>query len=214
MAANARSGKLPNTPIPVLSNAWILALLEAGKINIEPFNAGNLGPTAYRLTPHRMRFHFRDEEGLLTPPEIIRLDADHGRELRPGEYVVVSPKEQISIAEGFVADFFPSSWCIENNLLITAGRLDAGYDADLVFGVFNAGRSEMLLSSEFQLIRVTFGWLGAHNIPVYAGSAPGAYIPQMEELRRREAELDEAEESIRRRRSEVSHLRARLPKKP
>ena len=205
---------LPDMPIPVLSNRWILKLLEMGTINIEPFDSDLLGPTAYRLTPHRMRFHFRDEEDLLIAPEIVHLDADHGRELRPGEYGVISPRERISIAHGFVADFFPSSWCIENKLLVTAGRLDAGYEADLVFGVFNAGRSEILLTSEFQLIRVTFGWLGNQNMPTYAGAPPGAYIPQMEQLRRRETELDEAEKNIRRRRAEISQRKAQLLNRP
>jgi len=49
---------LPDMPIPVLSNRWILKLLEMGTINIEPFDSDLLGPTAYRLTPHRMRFQF------------------------------------------------------------------------------------------------------------------------------------------------------------
>lgn len=98
--------------------------------------------------------------------------------------------------------------------MVTAGRLDAGYEADLVFGVFNAGRSEILLTSEFQLIRVTFGWLGNQNMPTYAGAPPGAYIPQMEQLRRRETELDEAEKNIRRRRAEISQRKAQLLNRP
>jgi deoxycytidine triphosphate deaminase len=204
------SRKLLDTPISVLSNASILQLLETKKIIIDPFDADHLGPTAYRLTPHRMRFHFEDEEGLLTTPEVIRLDADHGRELRPGEYGVVSPRESISVAEGFIVDFYPSSWCVENKLVITAGRLDAGYTEDLVFGVYNAGRSPVVLTAQFQLIRATFGWLGRSNLPVYKGPPPGAYIPQMEELRKREAELDAAEDHLQRQRAQIQQAREKL----
>ena len=123
---------------------------------------------------------------------------------------MVSPRERISLEPGLIVDFFPSSWCIENNLLITAGRLDAGYHADLVFGVFNAGKSDVRLTIEFQLIRASFGWLGRNNMPVYSGVPPGAYIPQLETLRKREAELDQAETQLQQQRNEIHELRREL----
>ena len=76
--------------------------------------------------------------------------------------------------------------------------------------MFNAGRSGVPLTTEFQLIRATFGWLGRNNIPVYTGALPGAYIPQMEKLRKREVELDQFEENLRRQRSEIRRLRDEL----
>lgn len=202
--------ELPDTPVPVLSNDWIGRLMGAKKIIIDPYDAERLAPTAYRLTSHRMRFYVRDEEGLHSIPEIINLENDNGRELRPGEYGVISPKEKIYLVDGFVADFYPSSWCIENNLLVTAGRLDARYNADLVFGVFNAGRSEVALTANFQLVRASFGWLGKKNIPSYDGPPPGAYIPQMEELRKREEQLDQQEEALRQARALLDKKRASL----
>src|ERR1700687_2385715 len=122
MTESPPSVDLPDMPISVLSNGLILRLLESGKITIDPFDVVHLAPTAYRLAPHRVRFHIQDEEGLLSLPEVVSLDTIGGRDLRPGEYAVVSPRERISLEPGLIADFFPSSWCIENNLLITVAR--------------------------------------------------------------------------------------------
>lgn len=196
--------------IPVISNTLILRFMESGDIKIDPFSAERLGPTSYQLCPHRLRFHTEDEDGIILADRVIRLrDEDH-RELRPGEYAVVSPREQITLAEGFVADFYPSSWCVENRLVLTAGRLDSGYIGDLVFGVLNAGRFDVSITSQFQLARVTFGWLGSENKPVYTGAPPGAYIPELEQLRKREAELNSAADALKEQKEEVSRLRDEL----
>ena len=213
MDNNTSLDSLLEHPIPVLSNGVLLTLMEAKLISIDPFDAERLGPTAYRICPHRLRFHFEDEEGLTVADRVVYLGADTERVLRPGEYAVVSPRERITIEGGFVADFFPSSWCIENRLVVTAGRLDAGYNADLVFGVYNAGRSDVVFTSTFQLARVSFGWMGRKNMPVYTGSPPGAYIPQLAKLREREAALNGAEEDLRRQRDEIAQLRDELLRK-
>nr|WP_294525202.1 hypothetical protein [uncultured Rhodopila sp.] len=200
-------------PIPVLSNRLILGLIERGDLQIDPFQPERLGATSYQICPYRVRFHVEDEDGITLADKIVRLTPGIGRDLRPGEYAVVSPKERIRIAEGFVASFFPSSWCVENQLLLTVGRLDAGYTADLVFGVYNAGISDVRLTAQFQLARVSFGWLGRYNTPVYGGLPPGAYIPQLSKLREREAELNSEAERIREQREEVVRLRKDLESK-
>jgi hypothetical protein len=119
------------------------------------------------------------------------------------------PREKIVLAEGLVADFYPSSWCVERRLLLTAGRLDA-HNADLVFGVFNAGRDDVEFGVNVQLARATFAWLGRDNMPVYSGPPPGAYIPQLDQLRAREDALNSAEDALRAQREEIIRLRESL----
>lgn len=210
MDDNASLDTLLDAAIPVLSNHLILRLLEADCITIDPFDANKLAPTAYHICPHRLRFHTEDEDGIILADRAIRLHEGEGRDLRPGEYAVVSPRERITLTDGFVADFFPASWCVENKLVLTAGRLDAGYDGDLVFGVFNAGRLDVRLTRGFQLARVTFGWLGPGNTPVYTGRPPGAYIPELTKLRKREEDLDSAEQDLRRQKKEIARIREEL----
>lgn len=210
MDENASVDELLDAPIPVLSNRLLLSLLAAERITIDPFNGDRLAPTAYHICPYRLRFHAEDEDGIPLADQVVVLQPGKARQLRPGEYAIVSPRERIILSEGFVADFYPSSWCIENKLVLTMGRLDAGYHADLVFGVLNAGRSDVELTSEFQLARVTFGWLGKNNIPTYNSKPPGAYIPQLQKLREREAELDSAEEQLRKKREEIAKIKEEL----
>jgi deoxycytidine triphosphate deaminase len=170
-------------PVPVLSNTLILELMAIGRISIKPFDPVQLGPTSYRIRPDLIRFHFEGDDERNSYHRSIALQESDARELRSGEHVIVSPSEKIQLAKGFIADFFPSSWCIERKLIVTAGRLDAGYEAELVFGVFNAGRVDVTLTRETQLLRASFGWLGSQNIPEYPDLPPGSYIPDLADLR-------------------------------
>ena len=190
MADNDSIGDPFDAAIPVLSNRLILYLIATDRITINPFNIDRLAPTAYQLCPHRVRYRIDDENGNPLEDTIIELVEDEWRDLRPGEYAVVSPIERITLAPGIVADFYPSSLCIEKELILTAGRLDENYQEDLVFGVFNAGRYNVRLTSEFQLTRVTFGWLGVKNIPLYSDEPPGTYIPDLALLRRRSVDIN------------------------
>ena len=106
--------------------------------------------------------------------------------LQPREHVVVAIRERITLTEGFVADFFPASACIEKGLVLVAGRLDANYEHAIVFGVFNASAVEVQLDPTKQLARITFGWLGNDNRPNYSGFKPGAYIDRIADLRKTE----------------------------
>lgn len=163
--------------------------MEAGKLSITPFNGDQLAPTAYRLCPHRVKYVIWDDDGFEIP-QVTVLSDKKTKVLRPGEYVVVSPQEHIELGNGLIADFYPSSWCAERNLLVSSGRLDAGYTSELVFGVYNASRYDVELTKNFQLVRATFAWLGEHNMPTYS-KVPGAYLPQLNKLRQeRKAALD------------------------
>lgn len=182
-------------PIPVLSNVRILNFMRDGMIRINPFAPEQLGPTCYRLRPGRIRF-IRYDEGLRDDGTIALHEDNVRYRLEPQEHVVVSINEEIEVSPGVVADFYPSSYCIEQRLVLTAGRLDAHYKHAIVFGVFNAGVDSVELTRDFQLARVTFGWLGQQNIPNYDGVPPGSYIHRIEDLRRRENELETQRQAL------------------
>lgn len=180
--------RLLDAPIPVLSNGTILKLMDADLIRMSDFNPEKLSATAYQLSAHNIRFRNDDEDGV-GPQERVYSLKDHAKSIRPGEYAIVSPKEYIELSEGLVADFYPSSWCIDKHLVLTAGRLDAHYKGYLIFGVYNAGRLDVEITSSTQIARATFCWLGRGNIPLYKGIVPGAYNKLYQDLREKEKSI-------------------------
>lgn len=175
------SDLLGEQPVPILSNEMIEQCLSESVIRIKPFHSDLLGPTFYGLQPHAVRYHRYDNEGLLehgrTP-----LDEDLYR-LRPQEYVIVSIEEQITIPQGMVGQFYPASRCIERGLLLTSGRLDAGYERAIVFGVRNASEEDVILSPDRQIARISFCWMGDGHIPHYEDAQPGDYIEDIDRIR-------------------------------
>ena len=133
---------LPHDPIPILSNSQILRFIECGAIRITPFHKDKLKPTVYHLFPHSVRFQRKLEEDK-TETGTLSLD-EHPYALQPKEHVVVSIKEVIFIEFGLVGTFYPASWCVEEGLVLTAGRLDPHYDKAIVFGVLNAADKELI----------------------------------------------------------------------
>ena len=93
---------------------------------------------------------------------------------------------------------------------MTAGRLDAHYQGDLIFGLYNAGRVDVELTSATQIARVTFSWLGKDNMPQYVGRIPGAYNHRYQELREKEKELEEASAVLERQRTQIEAMRKAL----
>ena len=179
--AKKSSAPLPEAPIPVLSNNLIRRCLDAGWIAIQPFDEKYLAPSAYRLRSYKVRYHRRDEDSLLDSGSILLSARAYA--LQPKENVVVSIEEQITLREGLVADFYAASGCIEQGLVLTAGRLEPHYEHAIVLGLFNASDEEIILSPDLQIARVTFGWLGAQNLPSYQGGGPGDYIKGVGKLR-------------------------------
>jgi deoxycytidine triphosphate deaminase len=193
-------------PIPVLSNVMLEKLVASGLLRIDYFKKEMLGPTSYRIRPKKVRHHRRDEDEIILADGEVILGPDRSYSMGPGEYIVFSPEESFFLGEGMVADFYPSSWCVERNLCLTAGRLDANYHNSLVFGLYNAGRSDVEIKHVSQLARVTFGWLGSKNMPDYSGSKAGSYIDGVDRLRGVSAAFEELAEQIRNRQVELLAL--------
>jgi deoxycytidine triphosphate deaminase len=209
---NELSEALKN-PIPVLSNRLILEMMKMGKIKIGDYDPAMLGPTNYRLRANKVRFHQYHEDGFAVADGIVSLENGKDRVLHPGDSVVVSPKETILLDEGLIAEFYPASFCIENNLIVTAGRLDAKYHNSLVFGLYNAGSEDFTIKSSTEFLRVSFSWLGQLNMPNYSGFVPGAYIKKIEELRDAEQRIAEVAGQLAQQRAQIERQIEELTKK-
>lgn len=199
-------------PIPVLSNRMILEFMKSDRIRIGDYDPEMLGPTSYRLRASKIRFHQADEDGIPLVDGTADLEKSGSRTIHPGEYVVFSPKETILITEGLVADFYPASHCIEQNLTVTAGRLDANYHQSLVFGLYNGGSNDFTITKSSQLLRVSFGWMGDFNIPDYGSEPAGAYIPKLEQLREAERTYDAVASEALAKKKEIEEQISKLSK--
>lgn len=200
-------------PIPVLSNRLILEMMRLEKIKIGDYDPAMLGPTNYRLRANKVRFHQYHEDGFAVADGVVSLENGKDRVIHPGDYVVISPKETILLEEGLIAEFYPASFCIENSLVVTAGRLDAKYHNSLVFGLYNGGSEDFTIKSSTELLRVSFSWLGDYNIPNYSGFVPGAYIKKIEELRDAEQRISEVASQIAEQRAQIERQIASLTEK-
>jgi deoxycytidine triphosphate deaminase len=178
----------PRQALAMLSNRCIREFMRDGLIRITPFRDELLAPSSYRLRCHRIRFHRVQPGGTLEHGSYSLEDGPYN--LSPNEHVVISVEEQIVLSQGLVGTFYPASRCVEAGLILTAGRLDAEYDMAIVFGVFNASGEDVELTSQFEIARVGFTWLGSENMPDYSAAEPGAYIPHIETLRKGEETLD------------------------
>lgn len=170
------------SPNPILSNVLIRVAMEEGRIQIAPFREDMLGPTAYRLVPHRVRFSRDDGFGNIERDSLLIAD-ERPYLLQPKEHVVTSIRETIDLGPGFVGTFYASSRCVESGLDFTGGRIDSGYSHAIVFGLFNGSDELLALDPSFQIARVAFSWLGSLNVPDYDADEPGSYIEALEEKR-------------------------------
>jgi deoxycytidine triphosphate deaminase len=84
-------------------------------------------------------------------------------------------RERIVMVDGFVGTFFPASRWIEYGLLFTMGRLDAHYEREIAFGVYNASRSPVRLTAAEAIARISFTWTGSDNFTHPKGSNAEPY---------------------------------------
>lgn len=153
---------LPSYPLPIIPARVLINMMEAGQLSISNFDPARLSPTAYHLSPWRVRFH-QDLSGSAEFRTMSLEDATY--RLVPGEGVVVSVRETIVVRRGIAGQFYPSSRCVEDGLILTSGRLEAGYRQAIILGVFNSSTRTVTLSPDYSLARVSFCWMGSEWAP-------------------------------------------------
>jgi deoxycytidine triphosphate deaminase len=136
----------------LLSDAEIVAEIEAGNIKVEPMRrvSGTIPfdkdsavqPSSLDLTigkifvPPAAPFNTTDPE----PP------GETGYQLKPGNTVVVETLEKIHLGANIAGFGFPPSKLARNSILITnPGHIDPGYSGHLKFTLINMGRVDLSL---------------------------------------------------------------------
>jgi dCTP deaminase len=131
----------------VLSDRTILRLLEAGRIEIEPYDGALLQPSSvdvridrfFRVF-HNSRYPFidvREPQEDLT--ELVEIEEDARFILHPGEFVLGSTLERIRLPDDLVARLEGKSSLGRLGLLIhsTAGFIDPGWNGHVTLELSN-----------------------------------------------------------------------------
>jgi dCTP deaminase len=131
----------------VLSDRTIRRLLEAGRIGIDPYDASLLQPSSVDVRVDRYfrvfrnsRYPFIDvktnQEDLT---EIVEVTEDEAFILHPGEFVLGSTLERITLPEDVVGRLDGKSSLGRLGLLIhsTAGFIDPGWDGHVTLELSN-----------------------------------------------------------------------------
>jgi dCTP deaminase len=166
----------------VLSDRTIARLLEAGRIEIDPYDRELLQPSSVDVRVdrffrvfHNNRYPFidvREEQEDLT--ELVEVDGDTPFVLHPGEFVLGSTLERVRLPDDLVARLEGKSSLGRRGLLIhsTAGFIDPGWNGHVTLELSNVANLPVTIYPGMKIGQISFVQLtepartpyGAHEI--------------------------------------------------
>jgi dCTP deaminase len=150
----------------ILSDRTIREELAAGRILIEPLDPADIQPSSVDLRLDRFFRVFRnhtsrlidvreDQENLT---ELVEIQADDAFILHPGEFVLGSTAERVTLPTDLVARLEGKSSLGRLGLLIhsTAGFVDAGWDGYLTLELSNVATLPITLYPGMKIGQISF----------------------------------------------------------
>jgi dCTP deaminase len=150
----------------VLSDGAIRRLIEAGRIGIDPYDAALLQPSSLDVRVDRLfrvfrnsRYPFidvREPQDDLT--ELVEVDGDEPFILHPGEFVLGSTLERVTLPEDLVARLEGKSSLGRLGLLIhsTAGFIDPGWDGHVTLELSNVANLPITIYPAMKIGQLSF----------------------------------------------------------
>ena len=150
----------------ILSDRDIRSALEAGRIVIEPFSPDAVQPSSVDLHLDRRfrvfrnsRYPFidvRQDQPDLT--ELVAIEEEQPFILHPGEFVLGSTLERVSLPDDLVARLEGKSSLGRLGLLIhsTAGYVDPGWDGNLTLELSNVANLPITLYYGMKIGQISF----------------------------------------------------------
>jgi dCTP deaminase len=150
----------------VLSDRTIARLLEAGRIEIDPYDASLLQPSSVDVRVdrffrvfHNNRYPYidvREQQEELT--ELVEMENDTPFVLHPGEFVLGSTYERIRLPDDIVARLEGKSSLGRLGLLIhsTAGFIDPGWDGHVTLELSNVANLPITIYAGMKIGQVSF----------------------------------------------------------
>ena len=150
----------------VLSDRTIRALIDEGRIEIDPYDPGLLQPSSVDVRVDRYfrvfrnsRYPFIDvkaeQEGLT---EIVEVENDEPFILHPGEFVLGSTLERVRLPDDLVARLEGKSSLGRLGLLIhsTAGFIDPGWNGHVTLELSNVANLPVTIYPEMKIGQISF----------------------------------------------------------
>lgn len=173
----------------VLSDRAIRRLIEEGRIGIDPYDPVLMQPSSLDVRVDRLfrvfrnsRYPFIDvkqpQEDLT---ELVEVAGDEAFILHPGEFVLGSTLERVTLPDDLVARLEGKSSLGRLGLLIhsTAGFIDPGWDGHVTLELSNVANLPITIYPEMKIGQLSFVQLSeAAETPYGAGSLGSKYQGQ------------------------------------
>jgi dCTP deaminase len=168
----------------VLSDRTIARLIAEGRIGIDPYDDGLLQPSSvdvrvdrYFRVFHNARYPFIDvkqpQEELT---EQVEINDDRAFILHPGEFVLGSTLERVSLADDLVARLDGKSSLGRLGLLIhsTAGFIDPGWDGHVTLELSNVANLPITIYPGMKIGQISFMQLSEPAAAPYGSAGLGS----------------------------------------
>jgi dCTP deaminase len=150
----------------VLSDRTIKRLLAEGRIEIDPYNEGLLQPSSVDVRVDRYFRVFRNsrypfinvKEAQEDLTELVEIEADQPFILHPGEFVLGSTLERLTLPDDLVGRLDGKSSLGRLGLLIhsTAGFIDPGWDGHVTLELSNVANLPITIYYGMKIGQLSF----------------------------------------------------------
>lgn len=150
----------------ILSDRDIRAAIKDGRIGIEPFDDSDIQPSSVDLrvdrffrTFHNHRYQVIDvKQPMEELTELVEISEDEAFILHPGEFVLGSTREYVSLPNDLVARLEGKSSLGRLGLLIhsTAGFVDCGFKGHLTLELSNVANLPITIYPNMKIGQISF----------------------------------------------------------
>jgi dCTP deaminase len=150
----------------VLSDAAIRRLIESGRIGVEPYDPALMQPSSLDVRVDRLFRVFRNSRypfiDVKQPQEelteLVEVDGDEAFILHPGEFVLGSTLERVTLPDDLVARLEGKSSLGRLGLLIhsTAGFIDPGWDGHVTLELSNVANLPITIYPGMKIGQLSF----------------------------------------------------------
>ena len=150
----------------VLSDRTIRAEIEAGRIQIDPFDSGLIQPSSIDVRVdsrfrvfHNARYPYIDvRKPMEELTELVEVHGDEPFILHPGEFVLGQTLEKVTLPDDLVARLEGKSSLGRLGLLIhsTAGFIDAGFEGNITLELSNVANLPITIYHGMPIGQISF----------------------------------------------------------